>query len=242
MTFQKQYRFHLFFIGLLLFSLCLIFPTERSENASSPTVTSDFTVVIDAGHGGFDGGKVGIDGTLEKDINLNIAKKLKKLLKASKINVIMTRTSDRDLSTADRNQKTDDMLNRTKIMNDSSPHCVISIHQNSYPEEAIHGAQVFYHTGSKEGELLATLIQNQLIITADPENHRVQTPNDTYYLLKNVSAPIVIVECGFLSNYAESKKLADDSYQQTLAQAIHLGILQYFKTLENPNDPNPIEV
>lgn len=189
---------------------------------------SKFTVVIDAGHGGFDSGKVGVDGTLEKDVNLSIAKKLEKLLTAADVNVIMTRTDDGGLyEESSNNKKRQDMAKRAELMNQAMPDCIISIHQNSYPQESIDGAQVFYYTGSEKGKSLAALIQDSLISRADPSNHRVEKSNDSYYLLKNVSAPIVIAECGFLSNWSESKKLVDDAYQQKLAWAIHLGILQY---------------
>lgn len=196
---------------------------------------SPFTVVIDAGHGGFDSGKVGVDGTLEKDVNLSVARKLETLLLAEDINVVMTRTTDTALSAkTSGSQKRQDMTQRAALMNEADADCIVSIHQNSYPQEAIDGAQVFYYTGSKEGEALASLIQTSLISRADPSNHRVEKSNDTYYLLKQANAPVVIVECGFLSNWAESKKLVDDTYQQTLAWAIHLGILQYL----NGADPN----
>ena len=165
---------------------------------------------------------------MEKDVNLKIAKKLEQLLISADINVIMTRTDDSGLyEESSDNKKRQDMKNRAALMNQSTPDCVVSIHQNSYPQESIDGAQVFYYTKSEEGKLLAALIQDSLISRADPGNHRVEKSNDSYYLLKNVSSPIVIVECGFLSNWAESKKLVDDTYQQKLAWAIHLGILQY---------------
>ena len=200
--------------------------TVFSENSRSPQ--TQHIVVIDAGHGGFDSGKVGIDGTLEKDLNLKIAKKLQKLLEAADVKVFMTRTEDLDFSSPNTShKKREDMVQRTAIMNQAGADCIVSIHQNSYPQESVDGAQVFYYTGSSAGNTLAALIQNQLVLTVDPSNHRIQKPNDTYYLLKNAAAPITIVECGFLSNWAESKKLADDSYQQKLAWAIHLGILQY---------------
>lgn len=222
-------------IFLLLCSISLmhtqtkaIFSQQTGANAPG------FTVVIDAGHGGFDSGKVGIDGTLEKDLNLAIAKKLQKLLTAEDIRVIMTRTEDQSLAeNTSGSQKRQDMENRALLMNEASADCIISIHQNSYPEESIDGAQVFYYTPSSEGKLLAALIQDSLIRRADPSNHRVEKSNDSYYLLKKASAPIVIVECGFLSNWAESKKLVDDTYQQTLAWAIHLGILQYLNVSGN---------
>ena len=216
-------------IFLLICSIAFI--TDRTQSVFFQHALLDdsrFTVVIDSGHGGFDSGKVGVDGTLEKDINLIIAKKLEQLLIAADINVIMTRTDDTGLyEESSNNKKRQDMKNRAALMNQAKPDCVVSIHQNSYPKESIDGAQVFYYTKSEEGKLLAALIQDSLISRADPGNHRVEKSNDSYYLLKNVSSPIVIVECGFLSNWAESKKLVDDTYQQKLAWAIHLGILQY---------------
>lgn len=224
-------------LATVCFLLCAIpFLNTHIRAVTSSAVRArrpSFTVVIDAGHGGFDSGKVGVDGTFEKDVNLTIAKKLEKLLLASDIDVIMTRTEDRGLcDEASDNKKRQDMTRRAALMNEANADCIISIHQNSYPQEAIDGAQVFYYTGSDEGAALAALIQNSLIARADPANHRVEKPNDTYYLLKQSKAPIVIVECGFLSNWAESKKLVDDTYQQTLAWAIHLGVLQYLNSLD----------
>lgn len=209
----------IFFIDTHILSVSILPALSRSGS---------FTVVIDAGHGGFDSGKVGVDGTLEKEVNLSIARKLEKLLTAADIHVIMTRTEDSGLCDENVSQKKQqDMLRRTTFMNEASPDCIVSIHQNSYPEESIDGAQVFYYTGSQEGNTLAALIQKALVDGVDPSNHRVEKANNSYYLLKNAAAPIVIVECGFLSNWEESKKLVDDAYQQKLAWAIHMGILQY---------------
>ena len=186
-----------------------------------------FTVIIDAGHGGFDSGKVGNDGTLEKDLNLEIAKKLERLLTAADVRVLMTRTEDVALSPEGKGAKQQDLQKRVEFMNQSNADCVVSIHQNSFPEETIKGAQVFYYTPSEEGRNLSSILQKQLVRCADPKNHRLEKANNTYYLLKNSTPPTVIVECGFLSNPEETKKLVDDTYQQTLAWAIHLGILQY---------------
>lgn len=220
---------------LLLCSLMLLCAisllSSRLETVLTTDVNSSPTqpvVVIDAGHGGFDSGKVGVDGTLEKDVNLIIAKKLQNLLEAADVKVIMTRTEDHGLyEESSENKKRQDMLRRATLMNEANADCIVSIHQNSYPDESIHGAQVFYYTNSSYGKTLAALIQQRLVYDIDPSNHRVEKSNNTYYLLKNVSSPIVIVECGFLSNWNESKKLVDDAYQQKLAWAIHLGILQY---------------
>lgn len=224
-------EFFALFSVIFLLTLSIFLINSRLETVMGDTVSgknSSFTVVIDAGHGGFDSGKVGVDGTLEKDVNLKIAKKLEKLLTAADVNVIMTRTEDTGLySESSSNKKREDMAARVERMNKPLPDCIVSIHQNSYPEESIDGAQVFYYTGSDAGKTLAALIQDKLITDVDPSNHRTEKSNSSYYLLKNASAPIVIVECGFLSNWAESKKLVDDAYQQKLAWAIHMGILQF---------------
>lgn len=111
----------------------------------------------------------------------------------------------------------------------TDPVLTVSIHQNSYPEEYVHGAQVFYYTGSMGGETLASGIQDQLVRGLDPENHRKVKANDSYYLLKKTKGTIVIVECGFLSNQAEAEKLCDEEYQDRIAWLIHKGILRYLK-------------
>lgn len=216
----------IFFLCLSIFFMNTRLETVLSENVSSSQ--KPYTVVIDAGHGGFDSGKVGIDGTLEKDINLQIANKLKRTLEAADVKVLMVRTEDVGLYDDNAsNKKRQDMKARATLMNEAEADCIVSIHQNSYPEEAIDGAQVFYYTDSDQGKNLAALIQKELITGVDPSNHRTEKSNSSYYLLKEVFAPIVIVECGFLSNWEESKKLVDDAYQQKLAWAIHLGVLQY---------------
>lgn len=220
-------------IFLLIFSI--VFMSHHVNEILSTDLFYEnkiYTVAIDAGHGGFDSGKVGVDGTLEKDLNLQIAQKLELLLTAADVQVIMIRTTDTALSKdGSSNLKRQDMINRCASMNESKADCVISIHQNSYPDSSVDGAQVFYYTNSTSGKKLASLIQQKLIHTVDPSNHRKEKSNDNYFLLKNVSAPIVIVECGFLSNPEESKKLVDDTYQHKLAWAIHLGVMQYLNDI-----------
>lgn len=190
-------------------------------------------VVIDAGHGGTDPGKVGINGAKEKDINLQIAEYVKQYLEANDIEVVMTRESDEGLYDQDAsNKKVQDMKRRIELIDETAPAVTVSIHQNSYPEEYVHGAQVFYYTGSKEGQALAQSIQEQLVAKVDPENKRQVKANDSYYLLKKTSIPIVIVECGFLSNSDEAEKLCSEAYQKRVAWAIHIGILRYLNAQE----------
>ncbi len=152
-------------------------------------------VVIDAGHGGDDPGKVGINGVNEKDVNLQIAQQVKKFLEANDVEVIMTRESDAGLYDADAsNKKVQDMKRRIALIGEAEPALTVSIHQNSYPEEYVHGAQVFYYTGSTQGQLLAESIQGQLVERVDAENKRQIKANDSYYLLKKTEVPIVSVE------------------------------------------------
>ena len=110
----------------------------------------------------------------------------------------------------------------------------VSIHQNSYHQEEISGAQVFYYKNSEKGQRLAEILQKRFdYVLGEAENRRKAKGNDSYYLLLNVKAPIVIVECGFLSNAEEAKKLSDEEYQDRIAWTLHLGILQYINTMEN---------
>ena len=124
------------------------------------------------------------------------------------------------------------MKRRVALIEETSPVLTVSIHQNSYPEEYVHGAQVFYYETSTEGKRLAEAIQKRLVEDVDPENKRQIKANDSYYLLKKTPTPIVIVECGFLSNQEEAEKLCTDLYQEKLAWSIHLGILQYLNADE----------
>ncbi|MDD6183105.1 MAG: N-acetylmuramoyl-L-alanine amidase CwlD [Lachnospiraceae bacterium] len=187
-------------------------------------------IVIDAGHGGTDPGKIGINGKKEKDINLQIAKELKKKLEKEGIEVVMTRESDEGLyNSSSRNKKVDDMKKRCKIIDEAKPVFTISIHQNSYPEEYVKGAQVFYYGQSQEGKELAEILQESMVQQLDKENHRTAKANESYYLLKKTESPTVIVECGFLSNSEEAKLLADKDYQKKVAEAIHTGIKKYLK-------------
>lgn len=203
--------------------------TAETEIPEKFSVLSGKTIVIDPGHGGPDPGKVGINQSLEKDINLSISLKLKSLLESCGANVIITRTEDLCLGDENApNKKRADMLKRVEIINSSKADLAISIHQNSFQQESSKGAQVFYHTSSEQGQHLADLLQKSLISNADPENHRTSKSNDSYYLLKKSTCPLVIVECGFLSNSVEAEKLCTDEYQNILSQAIVTGIAEYF--------------
>ncbi len=220
----------------LTMAVCLILAAFILAKQGAVLVQSDKAtpkeacIVVDAGHGGSDPGKVGTNGAREKDINLELAKKLKKLLEKEHLTVILTRDSDAGLDPAgSTNKKAADMQNRCQIITDANPLFTVSIHQNSYPAPEVKGAQVFYYEQSAQGKELAETIQSSLIANVDPNNTRTAKSNASYYLLKKTPTPTVIVECGFLSNPAEAALLLDDAYQDKLAEAICQGILSYLE-------------
>lgn len=171
---------------------------------------------------------MGVDGSLEKDINLEIAKKLKAYLEASDVEVVMTREEDKGLyGEKDSHKKAADMKKRCEVINEAKPNLVVSIHQNSYHEEGISGGQVFYYKDSENGKRLAEIIQKRFDFVLGDKNKRLAKPNGNYYLLLHVKQPIVIVECGFLSNWKEAKALNTEEYQERMAWTIHMGIMEY---------------
>ncbi len=185
-------------------------------------------VVVDAGHGGTDPGKVGVDGSLEKDINLAVAERLKTYLEQDDVKVIMTRETDTGLySEADSRKKMADMKKRCEIIEESGADLVVSIHQNSYHEESVSGGQVFYYRDSSKGKALAEILQDRFDYVLGDQNRRLPKANGNYYLLLHVKCPIVIVECGFLSNRKEAALLNSGEYQDKLAYTIHMGIMEY---------------
>lgn len=190
--------------------------------------TAKTCICIDAGHGGSDPGKVGTQGTKEKEINLQIALKLRDRLEKENIEIVMTREDDADLADAGASsQKVSDMRNRVKIIEEADPVITISIHQNSYTDSSVKGAQTFYYGESVEGKLLAEILQKSLIQNLDPSNHREAKANESYYLLKKTPTPTVIVECGFLSNPEEESKLQQEDYQDVIVEAVCEGLMEY---------------
>jgi N-acetylmuramoyl-L-alanine amidase len=222
----------------LLMGLCILLCAFVLARKSAVFVQSEragsapLCIVVDAGHGGDDPGKIGINDALEKDINLQIALKLQKLLEQNNIKVVMTRDTDQGLySDGATNKKAEDMQTRCKIIEDSDALFTVSIHQNSYTSPEIQGAQVFYYGQSETGKKLAETLQSALIEQVNPDNHREAKANESYYLLKKTPTPTVIVECGFLSNPAEAELLLQEEYQDKLVNAIYSGIETYLGSL-----------
>lgn len=189
------------------------------------------TVVIDAGHGGEDSGAVGVDGSLEKDLNLEIALCLGKLLTERGFAVIYTRTDDKLLYTEKENikgiRKISDLKNRCKIAAEYPNALFISIHQNSYGSSKYSGLQVYHKPNDTESTALAAAIQKNVKAALQPNNTRSVKSGDRLYILENCKSNAVIIECGFLTNREECEKLSKKEYQKELCSAIICGIIEY---------------
>lgn len=191
-----------------------------------PTISFNkpYTVVVDAGHGEPDGGAVGINGTIEKDINLQIALKLREVLENRGVRVIMTRTDDNSICDNSartlHEKKVSDMHNRLEIINTSGADLFLSIHMNSFSDPKTGGLHVFYSRNHPEAEETATLIQESIAELTGAKTHAVKTASDTLFLMKNPIPPAILIECGFISNPEEEKLLNDDNYQSKIAFSI----------------------
>lgn len=187
-------------------------------------------IIVDPGHGGFDPGKPGVKGEDEKHLNLKIALLLRDYLQNAGAIVLMTRTTDDDVDGIEGKHKSRDMVERKKIA--EAGDILVSIHQNSFTQPSVHGAQVFFNGKSTEGKRLAQTIQASIKQYADLDNRRAAKSNTNYYVLKATQIPAVIIECGFLTNPEEEAKLNSLEYQEKMALSIYLGIKEYFNQSE----------
>ena len=192
------------------------------------------TVVIDAGHGGIDGGAVAND-IIEKDINLAIAQKLDAMLRMGGFDTVMVRNEDISIhdDSADtvHEKKVSDLYNRLKLAQSTPNDIFVSIHQNKFPQSRYYGAQVFYGPKNEESSALAQTIQQNIASYLQPENEReTKRATNDLFILYNVECPAVLVECGFLSNANEAALLATEEYQDQLAFIIYLSINEMYAT------------
>lgn len=227
----------LIFVFGILISGSIIVMTKKTVEVSSNS--SYFkTVIIDAGHGGVDGGTSADDGILEKDLNLQIALKLNDILNSMGINTILTRDSDVSIHDAAaetiRQKKISDLKNRLKIINNTEDSVFVSIHQNHFGESKYKGTQVFYSKNNPLSRTLAEKIRMPVISYLQTDNTReIKQSGTDIYLLSNAQSPSVMVECGFLSNVEETENLKNESYQRKLAFMIAIGIIDYFHATED---------
>ena len=193
-------------------------------------------VIIDAGHGGIDGGAVGTAGTPEKDVNLAIALRLQARLEKDGFRVLMIRATDRSIHDASavttRQKKTSDLKNRLAISARYPSAVYVSIHQNSYPSAKVQGTTLYYGPKNSCSEAIAKAVRAAVLQQLQPDNKRVmKQAGGDLYILSNTAAPAVLVECGFLSNSAEEALLTTPVYQQAMANAIADGLEAYYSNL-----------
>lgn len=217
-------------------ALCFVFylfSFQVAKKVSSAAVSGkESVVVIDAGHGGEDGGAVAQDGTLEQIINLEIARQLELQLQALGVQTVMTRTTEDSIhdagATTIREKKVTDIHNRMAIMENTDNCIFVSIHQNKFADGSQWGTQVFYSPNTSSSAELADSIQTTVVSMLQPQNKRVIKKSDSsIYLLYYAKKTAVLVECGFISNANETAKLKDAQYQKQMAFAISMGILNY---------------
>lgn len=187
-------------------------------------------IVVDAGHGGEDGGASAADGTKEKDINLAIALPLGDLLHIMGCDVSYTRTTDTMVEATGatlRERKVSDIKNRLQYIEQAD--LAVSIHQNKFPQTKYSGAQIFYAVSNEDSRVLAEAVRSSVVGLLQPENTReLKKGEDTVYLLKHATRPLILVECGFLSNEQELQQLKERDYQRKMAFAVAGGLFSYF--------------
>ena len=218
-----------------IFVFCGVFNITSASAVFSPTPNSFPTIIIDPGHGGMDGGAVGVDGIIEKDINLALSLYLADFFRFSGYDVVMTRSTDTSIHdegvTGTRNQKVSDMHNRLALINEHPDGIFLCIHQNQFSDSRYSGGQVFYgKIKAESSSTLAEILQSNLKNMLQPENNRqIKEAYDTLYLMKNAPTTSVLVECGFLSNPEEAHLLTQAEYQQKLAFVIYSSTLQFLQ-------------
>ncbi|WP_313340908.1 N-acetylmuramoyl-L-alanine amidase [Sedimentibacter sp.] len=222
-------------ISLLMSLFTNLYITSETIDATGAEQVDRIKILIDPGHGGVDQGTSGDTGVTEAPLNLVISEKLMSFLEGSGFEVDMTRFEDEGLyslkSKTIREKKNEDLTNRVNMINDSNADLVVSIHLNSFPQKQYYGAHVFYQKNSQLGKMAADILQDSLKNILDPSNNRVPQVKKDIKIMDDTNIPVVLVECGFLSNNEEEKKLISDEYQEKIAWSIFTGLIKYFNEL-----------
>ena len=225
-----------FVCAILVLSIILgisyAFSERKSDTPTSVSVSAP-VIVIDAGHGGEDAGAIAQDGSLEKDLNLKIAKCIQALCEINGNSAIMTREDDRllydyygELDDYTGKKKIYDLKNRVKIANEQHDAIFVSIHMNKFSNSKYSGTQIYFSPNNPSSEMLARTLQNSTRTYLQPSNNRqIKRADSSIYVLNSLDCPAVLIECGFLSNEDELGRLKDEKYQASLALVIFSGIL-----------------
>lgn len=233
-------RFYLAAVLFFILSVLTLGSHFIDEFAVDTVYSDNFqnkTVIIDAGHGGFDGGTSSSDGTVEKDLNLQISHKINEILNSFGVKTIMTRTGDNGLNDENlptiRQKKISDIKKRLSLINETEDAVFVSIHQNHFSQEKYSGAQVFYSKNNPQSQQLAEKIRFRLITALQPDNTReIKRSGSEIYLLFHAKIPAVMVECGFMSNFNETQLLKNEEYQKKLAFTVAMGIIDFLNQTE----------
>ncbi len=212
------------------FSVCFAANSSFSKNQTVSTEYNDsrHCIVLDAGHGGADGGTIAANGTSEKEINLAIVLALYDFLNVTGVKCKAIRSGDYEYYPDYSNRSKSDLYNRLDFVNETENAVLISVHQNFFESTSESGMQIWYTKNIASSKILADKILNNTKIFLQQNNTRLnKESDDSYYILYNASVPSVMVECGFMSNPEEEARLESDSYQKQLACVIALGINQY---------------
>lgn len=226
---KKSVGFYLFVCAVAVFGAMLLSRVGSAVTVLSSELPATPIVILDAGHGGEDGGAISVTGVRESTLNLEISQRLNDLLHFLGIQTKMIRNEDISVYTEGETiaqKKVSDIHNRVAMVEQTPNAVLVSIHQNQFSEAQYRGAQVFYAKGS---QAFAEAMQNTLCTQVDPRNHRQCKQAQGIYLLEHISCPAVLIECGFLSNPAEEQLLRDAGYQKKLAAAIACSVQAYLE-------------
>lgn len=214
-------------ILLIIMSISLLMSGCVNTQNVNNTINQQITYVIDAGHGGKDCGTVGIDGALEKNINLSIATILYDFLNACGINAILIRNGDYEIYKEGEGRTRSDLYNRLDFVNSIDNSRLISIHQNHFENEKEHGCQIWYSANTDTSKIMADSILKAINENTQKDNKRQNKASDnSYYILYKATVPSIMIECGFMSNYEENKNLQDTEYQTNIAFSVLEGICE----------------
>lgn len=240
LTYAVKFALISIFVSLLVFVFGLIFTNYlKSKKADTPTAvfneSENVRIVIDAGHGGEDAGAIAPDGTLEKDLNLEIANLLKAILELNGNSVTMTREDDRllydkygDLDDYTGHKKVYDLKNRLKIATETEKSLYVGIHMNKFPQTQYSGLQVYYSPNNELSNSIATTVKDTVKTYLQPNNNRsIKRADSSIYILNSAQIPAVLIECGFMSNEEELSNLKSEEYQKSLALCLFCSLIKY---------------
>lgn len=231
MQMNKVTKMFFLFLSFCAFSFCLFQLMQRSASVVSYVRCKSHTLILDAGHGGEDGGAVSVSGVPESGINLSIVLKMDQIAGLYGVQTLLIRTSDTSIADSSaqtlREKKRSDLYNRVAIVNQTQGAVLISVHQNKHSRKSVHGAQVFFHNDA-ESQIWAQATQTLIRTTLDAENQRQAARiSEQVYLMNHINCQAILVECGFLSNAEEELLLQSDGYQSKIAAILMSSYLTY---------------